>query len=232
MLAKLLEHDHGQEARAGPSPGDGMERRRRLADFLAIAAGELLPDRLDHLPLARHQFQRPRHVLAELAKAIAAAAFTSRRSFDHHPLPGKVLREGLALSALERKSAHRRRLRHGSFRRKLVLGGVGFQLFERQRQLLDHPRPIHAGQKRGQLGGIHPHHAGHDGRPFEAAAIPDDIFTRSARFARKTTATPSSGHGPASPSPTAPSPPHPSCYVVHHIMKSVFSSAARPRRCS
>lgn len=48
--------------------------------------------------------------------------------------------EGLALSALARKSAHRRRLRHGSFRRKLVLGGIGFQLFERQRQLLDQPR--------------------------------------------------------------------------------------------
>lgn len=140
MLAELLEHDHGQEARAGPSPCDGMEWRRRLADILAIAAGELLPDRLDHLPLARHHFQRARHVLAELAKAIAAAAFTSRRPADHHPLLGKVLREGLALSALAGKLAHRRRLGHGLFRRKLVLGGVGFQLFERQRQLLDQPR--------------------------------------------------------------------------------------------
>jgi len=35
---------------------------------------------------------------------------------------------------------HRRRLRYGSFRRKLVLGFVGFPLFERQRQLLDLPR--------------------------------------------------------------------------------------------
>lgn len=42
-----------------------MERRRRLADLLAVAAGELLPDRLDLLPLARHHFQRPRHVGAE-----------------------------------------------------------------------------------------------------------------------------------------------------------------------
>lgn len=49
---------------------------RRLADLLAIAAGELLSHRLDHLPLARHYFQRARHVLVELAKAIAAAAFT------------------------------------------------------------------------------------------------------------------------------------------------------------
>lgn len=34
-----------------------------------------------------------------------------------------------------------------------------------------HACPIHAGQKRRQLRGIHPHHADHDGRPFEAAAI-------------------------------------------------------------
>ncbi|MGY3387678.1 hypothetical protein ACVWW6_000269 [Bradyrhizobium sp. USDA 3311] len=139
MLAELLEHDHGQEARASPSPGDGMEWGRRLADLLAVAAGELLPNRLDHLPLARHHFQRAGHILVELAKAIAAAAFTSRRPIDHQ-FPGQMLREGLALGTLARKSTHPRRLRHGPFRRKLVLGGVGFQLFERQRQLLDQPR--------------------------------------------------------------------------------------------
>ena len=140
MLAELLEHDHGQEARAGPSPRDGMERRRGLADLLAIAAGELLPYRLDHLPLARHYLQRARHVLAELAKAIAAATFTSCRRIDHHPFPWQMLGEGLTLGALACKSTHCRRLRHGPFRRQLVLGGVGFQLFERQRQLLDQPR--------------------------------------------------------------------------------------------
>ncbi|MEY9460371.1 hypothetical protein ABH973_000784 [Bradyrhizobium ottawaense] len=64
---------------------------RRLADLLAVATGELLPDRLDHLPLARHHFQRQRHVLAKLAQAIAAAAFTSRRSIHYHPFAGKVL---------------------------------------------------------------------------------------------------------------------------------------------
>ena len=140
MLAELLEHQHGQQARASPSPGDRMERRRRRADLLAVAAGELLPDRLDHLPLARHHFERPRHVLAELAQAIAAAAFTSGRRIDHHPLARKVLREGLALGALAGKSPHCRRPGHGPFRRELVFSGVGFQLFERQRQLLDQPR--------------------------------------------------------------------------------------------
>lgn len=106
MLAELLERDHGQQARPGPSPGDRTERRRGLADLLAVAAGELLPNRLDHLPLARHHFQRPRHVLAEFAQAIAAAAFTSGRRIDHHPLARKVLGEGLALGALAGKSEH------------------------------------------------------------------------------------------------------------------------------
>jgi hypothetical protein len=42
MLAALLEHDHGQEAQAGPSLCHGMDRRQRLADLLAVTAGELL----------------------------------------------------------------------------------------------------------------------------------------------------------------------------------------------
>src|ERR1019366_7021534 len=53
MLAKLLEQDHGQKTGTGPAPGDHMERRRSLADLLAVPAGELLADMLDHLPLAR-----------------------------------------------------------------------------------------------------------------------------------------------------------------------------------
>ena len=53
MLPELLEQDHRQQAWAGPAAGQDMERRRRLADLLAIAAGELLADVLDHLPLPR-----------------------------------------------------------------------------------------------------------------------------------------------------------------------------------
>jgi hypothetical protein len=51
-----------------------------------------------------------------------------------------MLGEGLALCAPTRKSLHRCCLGRSLFRRQLVLGGVGFQLFERQRQLLDQPR--------------------------------------------------------------------------------------------
>ena len=127
----LLEHDHGQKARAGP-PCDGMERRWSLADLLAVTTGELLPHRLDHLPLAWHRFQRPGHVLAEFAQAMAAAALATRRRIDHHPLAREMFGEGLALGALALKSAHSRRLGDGPLRRKFVFSCVSFQLFERQ----------------------------------------------------------------------------------------------------
>src|SRR6202007_1269341 len=53
MLPELLEQDHRQQARAGPAACNHVKRRRRLADLLAVAAGELLADMLDHLPLSR-----------------------------------------------------------------------------------------------------------------------------------------------------------------------------------
>jgi len=53
MLPELLEQDHRQKTGTGPASGDHMERRRSLADLLAVPAGELLADMLDHLPLAR-----------------------------------------------------------------------------------------------------------------------------------------------------------------------------------
>ena len=104
MLAELLEHDHRQQARPRPAPRDDMERRRRLADLLAIPAGELLPHRLDHLPLARLRLQRPGHVLAELAQTVAAAAFAGRRRIDHHALARQMVGERVALGALAREA--------------------------------------------------------------------------------------------------------------------------------
>ncbi len=52
MLPELLEQDQCQKTGTGPAPGDHMERRRSLADLLAVPAGEFLADMLDHLPLA------------------------------------------------------------------------------------------------------------------------------------------------------------------------------------
>ena len=122
VLAELLEHDHRQQARARPCPRDHMERRRRLADLLAVPAGELLPHRLDHLPPPRRRLQRLRHVLAELAQAIAAAARAGGRRIDHHALARQMVGERVALGAPAGEGAHRRRLRGRLLRRQFVFG--------------------------------------------------------------------------------------------------------------
>jgi hypothetical protein len=67
MLPVLLEQDHRQQTWAGPAAGDHMKGGRRLADLLAVAAGELLADVLDHLPAPRDHLQRLGDVLAQLA---------------------------------------------------------------------------------------------------------------------------------------------------------------------
>jgi hypothetical protein len=51
-----------------------------------------------------------------------------------------MLGEGLAFAALACKSAHGRRLGHSPFGCQFVFSGVGLQLLERQRQLVDRPR--------------------------------------------------------------------------------------------
>ena len=117
-----------------------MERRRRLADLLAVPAGELLPHRLDHLPLTRLRFQRARHIFAELAQASAAAAFARRRRVDHHALARQVVGERIALGALARKSATLVVLATACSAAKFVFCRAGFQLFEGERQLIDQPR--------------------------------------------------------------------------------------------
>jgi hypothetical protein len=53
VLPELLEQDHGQQVRPGKAARRHMEGCRRLRDRLATPARELLPHRLDHLPLPR-----------------------------------------------------------------------------------------------------------------------------------------------------------------------------------
>jgi len=139
VLAELVEHDHRQQARTRPSPRDHMERRRPLADLLAVPAGELLPHRLDHLPPPGRRLERLRHVLAEHAQALAAAARAGGRRIDHHALARQMIGERVALGAAAGESANRRpggRL----FRRQFVFRGAGFELFKFERQLVDQPR--------------------------------------------------------------------------------------------
>src|SRR3981189_1151692 len=92
MLPELLEQDHRQQAGAGPAARDHVERRRRLADLLAVPAGELLADVLDHLPLPRDHLQRLGDILAQLAQALAAAAQAGGRCRLDDPLARQMLR--------------------------------------------------------------------------------------------------------------------------------------------
>ena len=84
----------------------GMERRGRLADLLAVPAGELLPHRLDDLEAARDLLQRLGHVLAQLRQPRSAAAGAARRRFDDDALALDVVRPGLAHRPLAREGAH------------------------------------------------------------------------------------------------------------------------------
>jgi hypothetical protein len=140
MLAELLKYDHRQQAGSGPSSCDSMERRWRLANLLAVATAELLSHRLDHFPLAWRTFQRSRHVFTEFAQAVAAAALAGLRRIDHHPFAREMLGERLAFATLARKSTYSRRPGDSPFRGKLVFSRSRLELFERQRQLLNHPR--------------------------------------------------------------------------------------------
>src|SRR3954467_3215047 len=95
MLAKLLEQDHGQKTGTGPASGDHVEWRRRLADLLAIAAGELLADVLDHLPGFRDHLQCLGDVLAELRQPRTTTVGACCRSRHHQAFAGQMLRERL-----------------------------------------------------------------------------------------------------------------------------------------
>ncbi len=118
-----------------------MERRRRLADLLAVPAGELLADGLDHLPLPRDHLQRLGDVLAHLARCAsepqqAQAVGGSITTRSRGRCSGKVLRAArprvkprtltawaTAFSAASSSSV-----------------AAGLELFEGQRQLFDQPR--------------------------------------------------------------------------------------------
>jgi hypothetical protein len=56
MHAELVEQDGRQQLRADEAARRGMERRGRLADPLAIAAGELFPHRLDDRGISSSAF--------------------------------------------------------------------------------------------------------------------------------------------------------------------------------
>jgi len=86
MHAELVEQDRRQQLRTDEATRRGMERRRRLTDLTAIAAGELFAHLLDQLEPTRGLLQRFGHVLAQLRQPRAAAAGASSGRIDDDPL--------------------------------------------------------------------------------------------------------------------------------------------------
>src|ERR1700756_4331899 len=140
VLPVLLKQDHGEQAGAGKAARQHVERRRRLANLLAVPAGELLAHVLHHLPLPRHHFQRLGDVLAELGEPDRTAAGAGGRAGNNDPLPRQVRRERLACRLPAREHAHLRRCRRGFLGRDLVLGGRCLQLFKLQLHLVNETR--------------------------------------------------------------------------------------------
>src|SRR6478736_3254898 len=142
MLTKLLKQHHRQKAGPGPAPGDHVERRRGLADLLAVPASELLPDVLDYLPGFGNDLQRLGDVLAEPGKPRATTAGASRRPWYDHAFAGQMIRERLAGRSLTRERGHLRGCSFGSglFGSKFVLGRRGLQFLQRQLKVIQQPR--------------------------------------------------------------------------------------------
>jgi len=119
-----------------------MERRRGLADLLAVAASELLAHMLDDLPLPRNDFQRLGHVLAELVEARSAAACACHRPRKNDALARQMRWKGLAGRLSSREGADCGRLRRIDllFGGEIVRRGVGLELLEFELHLLEQPR--------------------------------------------------------------------------------------------
>jgi hypothetical protein len=143
VLPVLLEQDHGEQTRPGKAARQHGERCRRLADLLAVPAGELLAHDLHDLPLPRHHFEPLGHVLTELGEPVRATAATGPRAGHDHALARQMRRERLARGPSTREGANLRGLAargHSLLGRNLVLGRRRFELLELKLHLVDEPR--------------------------------------------------------------------------------------------
>jgi hypothetical protein len=133
VLAVLGVKDHRQQTRPDMAARNDVERRRRLGDLLAGAAGELLTDGLDHLPLPRHDLQGLRDGLAELGE-LAATTRARLRCRNHYPLARQMRRKGCPHRLSTGERVHRRASRcRGDF----VLCRACRCFFELQFQLVE-----------------------------------------------------------------------------------------------
>ena len=118
-----------------------MERGGRLADLFARPAGELFPDGLDHLPLARNDLQCVGYILSHLDDAIRPAAIALGGCRDHNALARQVLWKLFAGWFAPGEGCDGG-LRVGSdlLNRQRILSCRRFQLLELQLQLVKQSR--------------------------------------------------------------------------------------------
>jgi hypothetical protein len=91
MIGVFFDQDHRQQARPGKSSRDHMEGRRRLRDFLARPAAELLAHVLGDEPLSRDHIERLGDVFADLRELGTAAAGARRRCRMDNPPTRQVI---------------------------------------------------------------------------------------------------------------------------------------------
>ncbi|MCY1358347.1 hypothetical protein D9M68_586210 [compost metagenome] len=140
MHAKLVEEDRRQQMRPDEAARRGMERRRRLADLLAVPAAKFLAYGFDHLEPARNLLERLGDVLAQFRQARPAAACTGDWWIDHHALALDILRPRLSDRPFARERMHARGLGGSRLGCNLVLCRGHHQLFELQFHLVDQAR--------------------------------------------------------------------------------------------
>lgn len=117
-----------------------MERGGRLTDLLAVPAGELLANRLDHLPLPRHDLECIGDVFAQLHDAIRPAAIAPARRFNHDPLARQVIRKLFARWFATGEARDGGRVACGLFSGQRVFGRRGFEFLELQLELVQQAR--------------------------------------------------------------------------------------------
>src|SRR5262245_26895170 len=95
MTTELFKEDHGEQAWAGMAARDCVERRRRFAETLAVAATEFLAHDLLYKPLARNDFERLGDDFAGFGEFGAAATWARGWRCKDDALARQLLREWL-----------------------------------------------------------------------------------------------------------------------------------------
>jgi hypothetical protein len=137
MQAVLLEGEVRQEVRPEHSARGYVERRRGLADPLALTARDLLPNRLDHLVPGRHPLERFGDVCGQMAQIVRTATGAGVGRGDHDLFAWQVSREVAARGPLAGKGSDCCGLCCRDLPQEFGFAGVRLEFLERQLQLVE-----------------------------------------------------------------------------------------------